>query len=165
MTSTSEQGLIRRTRKLLAVFKPLVATPEQIASLLLIMQGSIIQANLVIPLNPIATIKSEPLAAIPFAVQYVADSSAAVLCFMTATPGPRPMLSKAWNQLSLAQRVTPFAILLISGLTILHLQGAFPFTFCDCITCVCWSFIWWRHIGEFYADSDKSHIRTFWRIL
>jgi hypothetical protein len=177
--SISEQGLISWTRTSLTAFKPLVATPVQIASLLLIMQGSIIQFRLIPDTPIIKKADHMPLYAFTVTIQLLTDFFAAFLCFICVGPSSAStisqrltelrtelrtrMLSKGRQkrqgrqQLSRAQRFTPFVIGVIFGLTRLPLVSLFPFTFCDCITGVCWSFMWWRCIGEFYADKSPIH--------
>jgi len=153
--STPEQGLIRFTRESLAAFKPLVATPVQIASLLLIFQGSIIQTSLSIPIASVAILASVtvPIASI------TVDCLAAVLYFwsvMRSLQGRR-----GWSR---AQQFTPFAMAFIFGLAMMPIFLPYAtITFCGCITSVFSSFIWWRYIGELYAN--KSHVlRTIWQV-
>jgi len=134
--SIPEQSLIRFTRVSLATF---VATPAQITSLLLIMQGSIIQPSLsIIPLAKLTI-----------------DCFAAALCLMSLVRSLQGR--RGWQQLSRAQQFTPFAMVIIFGLARLSSLIWFPIvTFCSCITGVFSSFIWWRYIGELYAN--RNHV-------
>jgi len=151
--SIPEQGLIRFTRESLAAFKPLVATPVQIASLLFIFQGSIIQTSLSIPIARVTTLAkfTIPVASI------TVDCLAAILYFQS--------VMRSLQQLSRAQQFTPFVMAFIYGLEMLsiYFSSAIVITFCGCITAVFSSFIWWRYIGELYAN--KSHVlRTTWQV-
>jgi hypothetical protein len=156
-TSISEQCLISWTRTSLIEFKPLVATPVQIASLLLIMQGSVIQFSYIpeIPYVSYASLTSSYT--FDWMIQLCPNIFAALLCFIGFWPMP------GRQQLSRTQRFTPFVVIVIFVLTRLPWFDLLTFLFCDYLTGVCWSFIWWRYIGEFYAD--KSPVRcAIWRV-
>ena len=126
-----------------------LVTRHRLASLLLMMQGSVIQYS-----SSFDDIAEYPSAAIALQIiiSWVPDGFAGLLCLTMIWTRPPSITT---NIRALGVRYVLSILVVCAVVSVNYLYPAFPFSFLDMVTGGFWAVIWWYRVGETCASKSR----------